>query len=130
MSERQAVVTADAPAAIGPYSQAVRAGDFVFTAGQGGLDPTTRHLVTGGAAAETEQAVRNVAAILEAAGSGLDLVVRVGLFLADMADFAAVNEVYRSHFTEPYPARTTVAVRELPSGFRVEIDCVALVRRG
>jgi 2-iminobutanoate/2-iminopropanoate deaminase len=93
----------------------------------GGVDPATRQLVEGGAAAETERALQNLAAALEAAGSGLDRVVRVGLFLADMADFAAVNDVYRNAFTEPYPARTTVAVRELPAGLHVEIDCVATV---
>ena len=128
MTDRDAIRTAEAPEAIGPYSQAVRAGDFVFVAGQGGLDPATRTLVAGGAEAETEQALRNLTAILGAAGSGLDRVVRVGLFLVDMADFTAVNDVYRRHFSEPFPARSTVAVRELPSFFRVEIDCVALAR--
>ena len=127
MTERH-VTTEGAPQAIGPYSQAVRAGDLVFTAGQGGLDPATRTLVAGGVEAEAEQALRNLAAVLDAAGSGLDRVVRVGLFLADMADFTAVNEVFRRHFSEPYPARTTIAARELPGGFRVEIDCIALVR--
>ena len=128
MTERELIATDKAPAAIGPYSQAVRVGDLVFTAGQGGLDPVTRALVPGGAEAEAERALQNLAAILEAAGTGLDGVVRVGLFLADMGDFNAVNEVYRRYFREPYPARSTVAVRDLPSGFRVEIDCVAVVR--
>ena len=128
MGDRDAIQTDRAPAAIGPYSQAVRAGDFVFVAGQGGLDPATREIVPGGVEAEAEQTLQNLAAILEAAGSGLDRVVRVGVFLVDMADFTAVNEVYRRHFTEPFPARTTVAVRDLPSRLRVEMDCVALVR--
>lgn len=128
MAERDAIQTERAPAAIGPYSQAVRAGDFVFVAGQGGLDPETRKIVPGGVEAEAEQTLKNLAAILEAAGSGLDQVVRVGVFLVDMADFASVNEVYRRHFTEPFPVRTTVAVRELPSQLRVEMDCVALTR--
>ncbi|MDQ3880235.1 MAG: Rid family detoxifying hydrolase [Chloroflexota bacterium] len=122
---RDAVDTDRAPAAVGPYSQAIRADGLVFTSGMGGIDPRTRRLVDGGAAAEARQALENIAATLEAAGSGMDHVVRVGLFLLDMADFNAVNEVYRSHFREPYPARTTVAVRELPAGLHVEIDCVA-----
>lgn len=124
--DREVIRTEAAPAAIGPYSQAVRAGDLVFVAGQGGLDPELREIVSGGIEAEADRTLKNLAAILEAAGSGLDRVVRVGVFLADMADFAAVNEVYERHFTEPYPARTTVAVRELPSGLRVEMDCVAM----
>lgn len=126
MSERQAVSTEQAPAAVGPYSQAIRAGEFVFTAGVGGVDPATRTLVEGGAAAEAEQAIANLRAVLEAAGSSVDRVVRVGLFLTSMDDFQAVNEVYRRHFSEPFPARTTVAVKELPAGLHVEIDCVAL----
>ncbi len=126
MTGREPIATEHAPAAIGAYSQAIRVGGLIFTAGQGGLDPATRTLVEGGATAETERALRNIAAVLEAAGSGMHNVVKVTLFLTDMADFTAVNEVYRRHFGEPYPARTTVAVRELPSGFSVEIDCVAL----
>ena len=128
MTDREVVSTPNAPAAIGPYNQAIRAGDLVFSAGQGGFDPATRTVVPGGTTAEAAQVIRNLAAILEAAGSGLDLVVRVGVYLADMADFAAVNEVYARHFMEPYPARTTIAVRELPAGLRIEMDCVALVR--
>lgn len=128
MTEHEVISTDRAPAPIGPYSQAVRAGNLVFTAGMGGVDPVTRKLAEGGVAAETERTLQNLAATLEAAGSGLDRVVRVGVFLADMADFPAVNEVYGRFFSEPYPARTTVAVRELPAGLHVEIDCVALVR--
>ena len=126
MHERQAVTTKHAPAAVGPYSQAIRAGEFIFTAGVGGVDPATRTLVEGGAAAETEQAIANLEAVLEASGSSLDRVVRVGLFLTSMDDFQAVNEVYRRHFRKPFPARTTVGVQELPAGLHVEIDCVAL----
>ena len=128
MTDREAISTDEAPAAIGPYSQGVRSGDLVFTAGMGGLDPATRRLVEGGVGPETERALQNLAAILEAAGTGLDRVVRVGVYLLEMADFAEMNEVYRRFFDEPFPARSTVAVRELPSGFRVEIDCVAAVR--
>lgn len=127
MTQREVITTERAPAAIGPYSQAIRVGDLVFTAGQGGFDPATRTTVPGGTIAEAEQTIRNLAAILEAAGSGLDRVVRVGVYLTDMADFDAVNEVYARHFAEPYPARTTIAVRALPSGLKVEMDCIAVV---
>ena len=127
MNERHVVTTQRAPAAVGPYSQAIRAGEFVFTAGVGGVDPATRMLVEGGAAAEAEQALTNLGAVLEAAGSSLGHVVRVGLFLTSMDDFQAINEVYRRHFREPFPARTTVGVKELPAGLHVEIDCVAVV---
>ena len=126
MTQREPISTDRAPAAMGAYSQAIRAGGLIFTAGQGGLDPATRTLVEGGAAAEAERALQNIRAVLEAAGSGMTNVVKVTLFLTDMADFTSVNEVYRRHFSEPYPARSTVAVRELPGGFSVEIECIAL----
>ena len=99
---------------------------IVFTAGCLGLDPTTEKLVPGGAAAEARQAIANLAAILDAAGSSLDRVVKTSVLLVDMADYPAVNEVYRVAFPEPYPARTAVAVQALPLGARVEIECVAL----
>jgi 2-iminobutanoate/2-iminopropanoate deaminase len=125
MTERKAVQSADAPAAIGPYSQAIVAGELVFCAGMVGIDPATGELVGGGVAAEAEQALTNVAAVLAAAGSSLDRVVKTTIFLADMGDFATVNEVYARRMAEPYPARSTVAVRELPKGALVEIECVA-----
>lgn len=134
MSGRMPVQTDAAPGAIGPYSQAIVAGGLVFTAGQIGLDPLSGELVPGGVAAQAEQAMRNLAAILDAAGSSLDRVLKTTIFLADMADFAAVNEVYGRHLPPPHPARSTVAVHGLPKGAQVEIECVALTggssRRG
>jgi 2-iminobutanoate/2-iminopropanoate deaminase len=126
MSMRTQVMTNAAPAAIGPYSQAIQAGGLVFTAGQLGLDPTGGELAVG-AAAQADRALRNLSAILDAAGTSLERVVKTTIFLADMADFAAVNEVYASHFSTPYPARSTVAVKALPRDALVEIEAVALV---
>ncbi|MGH2417068.1 MAG: RidA family protein [Candidatus Limnocylindria bacterium] len=126
MSVRTQVMTNAAPAAIGPYSQAIHAGGLVFTAGQLGVDPTGGELADG-AAAQADRALRNVSAILDAAGTSLERVVKTTVFLADMADFAAVNEVYASHFSTPYPARSTVAVKALPKDALVEIEAVALV---
>jgi 2-iminobutanoate/2-iminopropanoate deaminase len=126
MSMRTQVMTNAAPAAIGPYSQAIQAGGLVFTAGQLGLDPTGGELAAG-AAAQADRALRNLSAILDAAGTSLERVVKTTIFLADMADFAAVNEVYASHFSTPYPARSTVAVKALPRDALVEIEAVALV---
>jgi 2-iminobutanoate/2-iminopropanoate deaminase len=120
------VMTNAAPAAIGPYSQAIQAGGLVFTAGQLGLDPTGGELAAG-AAAQADRAQRNLSANLDAAGTSLERVVKTTIFLADMADFAAVNEVYASHFSTPYPARSTVAVKTLPKDALVEIEAVALV---
>jgi len=114
-----------APAA-GPFSPAVRgAGDAIYLSGQVGQDPANGRLVEGGVAAQTEQALRNLQAVLEAAGRTLDDVVRVGVYLADMGDFAAMNEVYARWFERPYPARTTIGVAALPLGAAVEIDLVA-----
>ena len=108
---------------VGPFSQAVRAGDLLFLSGQVGLDAGGR-LVAGGVAAQAEQIFANLAAVLDAAGKGFADVVRAGVFLTDMADFAALNAVYAQHFEQPYPARTTVAVAALPLGAAVEIDLV------
>lgn len=126
MSERSVIQTDAAPAALGPYSQAIRSGGLVFSAGQVGIDPQSGELVGGGVAAQAAQALDNLAAVLAAAGSGLDRVVKTTIFLVDMADFAAVNEAYAARVGQPYPARSTVAVRELPKGAAVEIECVAL----
>lgn len=124
---RQIVHTDQAPAAIGPYSQAVRAGQFVFTAGQIGLDPSTGQLVADDVAAQTRQVMANLAAVLAAAGSDLSRIVKTTIFLTDMADFAAVNAVYGEFFPTEPPARSTVAVTALPRGARVEIEAIALV---
>jgi len=116
-----------APAAVGPYVHAVRVGDLLYTSGQVGLDPATGKLVPGGIEAETKRALDNLAAILSAAGTGFDRVVKASVFLIDMDDFAAMNGVYASMFGDTRPARTTVAVSRLPVGARVEIDVVASV---
>ncbi|MFN2455496.1 MAG: RidA family protein [Pyrinomonadaceae bacterium] len=124
---KQVVVTKNAPEAIGPYSQAVRAGGFVFASGQIPIDPQTGEFVSGGVAEQTEQVLRNLAAVLEAAGSNFDSIVKTTVFLADMNDFAAMNEIYARHFSSEPPARATVAAAGLPRGARVEIEAVALV---
>ncbi len=124
---KKIVVTENAPRAIGPYSQAVRIEDLVFTAGQIGLDPATMELVGGGIEAQTRQVLTNLKNVLEAAGSGLNYVVKTTVFLKDMADFAAMNAIYAEFFGENPPARSTVAVAALPKGALVEIECVALL---
>jgi 2-iminobutanoate/2-iminopropanoate deaminase len=123
--ERQVIHTPGAPAAVGPYSQAIRAGTSVFTAGQIGLDPATGRLVEGGVAAEAERAIANLRAVLEAAGSSLTQVVKATVYLADMADFGALNDVYGHHFTDAPPARMVVAVHALPLGARIAIEAIA-----
>jgi 2-iminobutanoate/2-iminopropanoate deaminase len=123
---RRAVETASAPRALGPYSQAIAVADMVFCAGQVGLDPATGKLVPGGIAEETPRVLQNLAAVLEAAGLSLADVVKTTVFLVDLAEFAAMNEVYGRHFTAPYPARATVQVAALPAGARVEIEAVAV----
>lgn len=120
------VHTSSAPAAIGPYSQAVKAGGMVYCSGQVALDPQTMQLVGDTAAAQAEQVMRNLGAVLQAAGSSFERVVRTTIFLASMADFAAVNEVYGRAFPGHKPARATVAVKELPKAALVEIDCIAV----
>jgi 2-iminobutanoate/2-iminopropanoate deaminase len=124
---RERVQTDRAPAAIGPYSQAIRAGGFVFASGQIPTDPATGEFVKGGVAEQTEQVLKNLAAVLKAAGSGLDKVVKTTVFLADMKEFAQMNEVYAKFFTGAPPARATVAAAGLPRDARVEIEAVALI---
>jgi 2-iminobutanoate/2-iminopropanoate deaminase len=128
MSQRRVIQTDAAPGAIGPYSQAIAAAGLIFAAGQVGLDPATRQL-RDGVEAQAEQAVANVRAVLEAAGSGLEHVVKATIFLADMSDFATVNEAYGRAMIEPFPARSTVAVKQLPLGALVEIEVIALAGR-
>jgi 2-iminobutanoate/2-iminopropanoate deaminase len=123
----QRIHTDDAPAAIGPYSQAIVADGWVFCSGQIPLDAQTMELVQGDVAAQTEKVMENLRVVLEAAGASLDTVVKTTIFLADMADFGAVNTVYGRHFGDHRPARATVAVRELPKSVDVEIECVARV---
>jgi len=125
--QRQPIQTDAAPKAIGPYEQAIRTDGFVFTAGQIPIDPKTGNLVEGGIAEQTRQALKNLKAVLEAAGSSMDRVVKATVFLKNMADFPAMNEVYADYFSAAKPARSTVAVAELPRGALVEIDLVATV---
>jgi 2-iminobutanoate/2-iminopropanoate deaminase len=119
------VSTPGAPRAIGPYSQGIRAGGFLFTAGQVGFDPATGELVDGGIAEQTGRVLQNIRAILQAAGTDLSRVVKTTVFLVDMADFTAMNEVYAASFGDHRPARSTVAVAALPRGARVEIEAIA-----
>ena len=122
---REAVSTDAAPAAIGPYSQAIRAGSLLFVSGQIPLDPKTGAMVDGDIAAQTHRVFANLKAILEAAGASLDHVVRTTVYLADMNDFAKVNEIYGTYFSSPAPARATVQAARLPKDARVEIDVIA-----
>ena len=122
---KQGVSSPDAPKAIGPYSQAVRAGQLLFVSGQVPLDPSTGQLVNGDIAAQTRRVFDNLGAVLKAGGRSFTDVVRTTVFLADMNDFAAMNEVYGQYFSEPYPARATVQVARLPKDARVEIDVIA-----
>lgn len=124
---RQQVQTKNAPAAIGPYSQAIKANGFVYVSGQIAINPETGEFLAGGVAEQTERVLKNVAAVLEAAGSSLDQVVKTTVFLADMKEFSEMNEVYATFFTGPPPARATVAAAGLPRDARVEIEAVALV---
>ncbi len=126
MTERRIVKTEEAPGAIGPYSQAVVAGGFVYASGQIPIDPATGQFVEGGVREQTAQVMRNLSKVLEAAGSSLARVVKTTVFLADMNDFAAMNETYGEFFSEEPPARSTVQAARLPRDARVEIDVVAL----
>jgi 2-iminobutanoate/2-iminopropanoate deaminase len=123
---REVVSTKDAPQAIGPYSQAIKANGFVFTSGQIGIDPATQQVVAGDVAVQTDRVLRNLSEILEAAGSGLGKVVRSTVFLKSMNDFAAMNKVYGQYFSSDAPARSTVEVARLPKDVLVEIDVIAL----
>jgi len=122
---RHAISTKDAPQAIGPYSQGIRAGNMLFVSGQGHLDPATGALVDGDVATQTRRVMENIGAILTAGGAGFDHVVRTTVYLADMNDFAAMNAVYAEYFSAPAPARTTIQAARLPKDMRVEIDVIA-----
>ena len=124
---RETISTDKAPKAIGPYEQAIKVGDFVYTAGQIPIDPQTGDVVSGGIAEQTRRVLENLKAVLEAAGSSLDKVIKATVFLKSMADFAALNEVYGEYLGKTKPARSTVAVADLPRGALVEIDLVAIV---
>jgi 2-iminobutanoate/2-iminopropanoate deaminase len=122
---RQAIATASAPKAIGPYSQAIRAGSLLFVSGQVPIDPATGNLIEGDIVAQTRRAFQNVGEILKAGGASFDHVVKTTVFLVDMNDFAAMNEVYGTFFAPPFPARATVEVARLPRDARVEVDVIA-----
>lgn len=123
----EAIQTDDAPKAIGPYSQAIKANGMIFASGQIPLDPQTMQIVEGGIQAQTRQVLINLRAVLEAAGSSLRQVVKTTVYLADMADFAAMNEIYSEFFDPAKPARATVQAARLPRDARVEIDCIAII---
>ena len=122
---KQVISTPKAPAAIGPYSQAIRVGNLVFTSGQIPIDPVTGSFVEGGIKEQTRQSLSNVRAILEEAGLSMANVIKTTVFLADMADFAEMNAVYAEFFAEPFPARSAVAVKTLPKGALIEIEVIA-----
>ncbi len=121
---RTVIQTPKAPAAIGPYSQAVAAGGLVFLSGQVGLDPASGELVKGGLEAEARRAFENLRAVAEATGAGLDAAVRVTLYLTDLGQFAVANRIMQEYFREPYPARVTIGVAALPRGAAIEVDCI------
>jgi 2-iminobutanoate/2-iminopropanoate deaminase len=123
---REVISTKDAPQAIGPYSQAIKANGFIFVSGQVPIDPATQQVVAGDVAAQTDRVLRNLSEILEAAGSGLGKVVRCGVFLKNMDDFTAMNAVYGKYFSSAPPARSTVQVARLPKDVLIEIDVIAL----
>jgi 2-iminobutanoate/2-iminopropanoate deaminase len=127
MMSRETIQTGEAPRAIGPYTQAIKANGFVYTAGQIAIRPESGEMVDGGIAAQTRQVLANLTAVLKAAGTSMDQVVKATVFLRHMADFAAMNEIYAEHLGKATPARSTVAVAELPRGALVEIDLIAVV---
>lgn len=122
----KAIHTDQAPKALGPYSQAIEAGGMVFASGQVPINPATDQFVSGGIKEQTRQSLTNARSILQQAGTDLSHVVKTTVFLADMADFAAMNEVYAEFFSQPYPARSAVAVKQLPKGALVEVECIAV----
>lgn len=124
---KEIISTDKAPGAIGPYSQAVKTGNMVFVSGQIPIDPATGNFVSENVAEQTHQVFKNLQAVLEAAGSSLDKVIKTTVFLVDMNDFVVMNEIYGTYFTSDYPARATVQAARLPKDAKVEIDCIALI---
>lgn len=128
MSNRAAIQTSEAPQAIGPYSQAVKVNNVVYLSGQIPFDPATMELVGGDISAQAERVISNLAAVAQAAGGDLNQIVKLTIFLTDLADFAAVNAVMAARFAEPYPARSTVQVAALPRGAAIEIEAIMVLR--
>ena len=126
---KKAISTTKAPSAIGPYSQAIQVGNFLYASGQIPINPATGNIVEGGIKEQTQQSLNNVNAILQEAGLTMDNVVKTTVFLADMNDFADMNAVYAEFFAEPFPARSAVAVKSLPKGALVEIEVVAIIEK-
>jgi 2-iminobutanoate/2-iminopropanoate deaminase len=124
---KEAISTTNAPEALGPYSQGVKTGNFLFLSGQIGIDPATKQLVEGGVQAQAEQIFKNIAAVLKEGGATLDNVVKATVFLKDMGDFKKVNEIYAQKFQKPFPARSAVAVKELPLSVDIEIEVIAVL---
>lgn len=124
---KEAISTTNAPEALGPYSQGVKTGNFLFLSGQIGMDPATKQLVEGGVEAQAEQIFKNIAAVLKEGGATLDNVVKATVFLKDMGDFKKVNEIYARQFQKPFPARSAVAVKELPLSVDIEIEVIAVL---
>lgn len=125
--DKQVIETKDAPEAVGPYSQAIKTGNFIFLSGQIGIDPQAKKLVEGGVEAQAKQIFKNIQAVLKEAGLALQNVVKATVFLKDMADFKKVNEIYAAHFQPPYPARSAVAVKDLPLSVDIEIEVIATI---
>lgn len=124
---KQAISTAAAPGAVGPYSQAIKSGNLLFLSGQIGLDPQTKAIVPGGVEAQAQQIFKNIKAILAEAGAGMNHVVKATVFLKDMSDFTRVNAIYATHFEPPFPARSAVAVKDLPLSVDIEIEVIAVI---
>lgn len=124
---KEAISTTNAPEALGPYSQGVKTGNFLFLSGQIGMDPVAKKLVEGGVEAQAEQIFKNIAAVLKEGGATLDNVVKATVFLKDMGDFKKVNEIYAQKFQKPFPARSAVAVKELPLSVDIEIEVIAVL---
>lgn len=122
---KQSISTQSAPGAVGPYSQAIKTGNFIFLSGQIGMDPASAKVVEGGVEAQAQQIFKNIKAVLAAAGASIDNVVKATVFLKDMGDFKKVNEIYASHFNPPFPARSAVAVKDLPLSVDIEIEVIA-----
>jgi 2-iminobutanoate/2-iminopropanoate deaminase len=125
--KKEAIVTTNAPGAVGPYSQAIKSGNFLFCSGQIGIDPVTKKIVDGGVTAQAEQIFKNIKAVLEAAGASMQNIVKATVFLKDMGDFKTVNEIYAGQFEQPFPARSAVAVKELPLSVDIEIEVIAML---